>query len=88
LGQQWQTTHSKFANDRETPLGGLPSQMILPWPRPSLPETMRLRAAEEGIPVRLALDLPAGEVTLRIVTYAPGAATTGSLEIPVQTTGP
>jgi len=49
---------------------------------------MRLRAAEEGIPVRLALDLPVGEVTLRIVTYAPGAATTGSLEIPVQTTGP
>jgi hypothetical protein len=51
-------------------------------------EYERLRAAEEGIPVRLALDLPAGEVTLRIVTYAPGAATTGSLEIPVQTTGP
>ena len=50
-------------------------------------EYERLRAAEEGIPVRLALDLPAGEVTLRIVTYAPGAATTGSLEIPVQTTG-
>jgi VWFA-related protein len=49
-------------------------------------EYQRLRAAEEGITVRLALDLPAGEVILRIVTYAPGAAVIGSLEIPVQTT--
>jgi VWFA-related protein len=49
-------------------------------------EYERLRATKEGIPVRLALDLPAGEVALRIVVYAPGTAKTGSLEIPVQTT--
>jgi len=49
-------------------------------------EYERLRAAEADIPVRLALDLPAGEVVLRIAVYDPGAARTGSLEIPVQTT--
>jgi VWFA-related protein len=50
-------------------------------------EYERLRATDKGIPVRLALDLPAGEVTLRIVVYASGTVKTGSLEIPVQTTG-
>ncbi len=43
----------------------------------------RLTAAGGRIPVRLAMDLPAGEVGLRIVVYDPATARTGSLEIPV-----
>lgn len=51
-------------------------------------EYERLRVSEEGIPVRLALDLPAGQMTLRLVMYDAGAAATGSLEIPVQVSRP
>ena len=43
----------------------------------------RLTAAGGRIPVRLAMDLPAGEVGLRIVVYDPATARTGSMEIPV-----
>ena len=43
-----------------------------------------LQAAGGTVPMRLAIDLPSGEVTLRIVTYEPASARTGSLEIPVK----
>ena len=44
----------------------------------------RLTAARGQVPVRLAMDLPAGEFGLRIVVYDPATARTGSLEIPVE----
>lgn len=43
----------------------------------------KLIAAGGTIPIRLALDLPAGETALRAVVYDPASARTGSLEIPV-----
>lgn len=36
------------------------------------------------IPLRLAMDLPVGEVALRVVIYEPASARVGSLEIPVK----
>jgi VWFA-related protein len=44
----------------------------------------RLTAAGGQVPVRLAMDLPAGEFGLRIVVYDPATARTGSMEIPVE----
>lgn len=41
------------------------------------------RMMASGIPERLALDLPAGKFTLRIVVYDPAASRTGSLVVPV-----
>ena len=43
----------------------------------------QLQAGGKGVPVRLAVDLPAGETVLRIVVYDPGSARTGALEIPL-----
>ena len=44
----------------------------------------RLLSAGNSVPVRLALDLPAGDVALRIVVLDSASAKTGSLEIPIQ----
>ena len=44
----------------------------------------QLSAAGKGIPVRLAINLPAGADVVRAVVYDPATAKTGSLEIPVQ----
>jgi VWFA-related protein len=54
-----------------------------------LPAEQYEHMAEAGsaIPVRLALDVPSGDVALRIVVYDPASAKTGSLEIPVQVAG-
>jgi hypothetical protein len=46
-----------------------------------------LHATGSSVPVRLALDLPAGGVAMRVVVYDPASARTGSLEIPVQVAG-
>jgi VWFA-related protein len=43
----------------------------------------QLLAAGGTVPMRLPLDLPAGDSVLRIVLYAPVSARTGSLEIPI-----
>ena len=43
----------------------------------------QLRAKGGVVPARLAIDLPSGEVVLRIVAYEPASARIGSLEIPV-----
>jgi VWFA-related protein len=43
----------------------------------------QLQAGGKEVPVRLAVDLPAGETVLRIVVYDPGSARTGALEIPL-----
>jgi hypothetical protein len=37
----------------------------------------------EGVPIRLALDLPTGQSSLRIAVYDLGAGRVGSLEVPV-----
>jgi hypothetical protein len=47
----------------------------------------QLLAAGETVPMRLALDLPAGDSVLRIVLYEPVSARTGSLEIPMRVAG-
>ncbi|MGB6687964.1 MAG: VWA domain-containing protein [Terracidiphilus sp.] len=41
------------------------------------------RTVAEGVPVRLALDLPAGESSLRIAIYDLSVGRVGSLEVPV-----
>jgi hypothetical protein len=41
------------------------------------------RIMATGIPVRLALDLPAGQISLRIAVRDLAASRAGSLEIPV-----
>jgi hypothetical protein len=43
----------------------------------------RIMATNTPIPYRMALDLPKGQIALRIVVYDPTAATAGSLELPV-----
>jgi VWFA-related protein len=43
----------------------------------------QLQAGGKEVPVRLAVDLPAGETVLRIVVYDPASARAGSLEIPL-----
>jgi VWFA-related protein len=53
----------------------------------SLQQYQHLQATGSAVPVRLALDLPAGGVAMRIVVYDPASARTGSLEIPVQVAG-
>ena len=50
----------------------------------SLEQYQHLQATGSAVPVRLALDLPAGGVAMRVVDYDPASARTGSLEIPVQ----
>jgi VWFA-related protein len=50
----------------------------------SLQQYQHLQATGGTVPVRLALDLPAGGVALRVVVYDPASARTGSVEIPVQ----
>ncbi len=47
----------------------------------------RLSAAGKGLPVRLALDLPAGADVVRAVVYDPANSRIGSLEIPLQVAG-
>jgi VWFA-related protein len=44
----------------------------------------QVQAAGGAVPVRLAMDLPAGDTVLRIVLYEPVSARTGSLEIPMR----
>jgi VWFA-related protein len=41
------------------------------------------RTMAAGIPLRLALDLPAGQIALRVAVYDPATAHAGSLEIPM-----
>jgi hypothetical protein len=41
------------------------------------------RIMAEGVPIRLALDLPTGQSSLRIAVYDLGAGRVGSLEVPV-----
>jgi VWFA-related protein len=53
----------------------------------SAEQYQKLQAAGQGFPARLALDLPAGAVVLRIVVYDPASARIGSLEIPIQVAG-
>ncbi len=43
----------------------------------------QMHAEGKTIPVHLALDLPAGEIALRMIVYDTASARTGSLEIPV-----
>lgn len=47
----------------------------------------QLLSAGKGLPVRLAIDLPAGDVALRIVILDSASAKTGSLEIPIEIPG-
>ena len=47
----------------------------------------QLTAAGGAIPFRVALDLPTGELRLRIVLYDAASAKTGSLEIPLEVQG-
>ncbi|HEY1804804.1 MAG TPA: VWA domain-containing protein [Terracidiphilus sp.] len=47
----------------------------------------RLQASGGTLPLQLQLDLPAGELAIRIVVYDPASARTGSLEVPVQVPG-
>ncbi len=47
----------------------------------------QLTVAGGAIPFRMALDLPAGELRLRIVLYDAASAKTGSLEIPLDVQG-
>jgi hypothetical protein len=35
-------------------------------------------------PHRMAIDLPVGEIALRVVVYDPAASRAGSLEIPIE----
>lgn len=44
----------------------------------------QLTAGGGAIPMRMAIDLPAGEFALRLVLYDPASSRTGSLEIPIQ----
>jgi VWFA-related protein len=44
----------------------------------------QLQAGGSKITVRLAIDVPAGEVVLRVVVYDPASAKAGSLEVPVE----
>ena len=48
----------------------------------------QLSAAGKGVPMRLVLNLPSGKAALRIVVCDPASAKTGSLEVPVQVSGP
>ncbi len=41
------------------------------------------RTMAEGIPVRLALDVPAGESSLRLAVYDLDAGKVGSIEVPI-----
>ena len=50
----------------------------------SLQQYEQLTAAGGAIPLRMALDLPTGELRLRIVLYDVASAKTGSLEIPIE----
>ena len=49
----------------------------------SAEQYQRATAAGGVIPLRLAMDLPAGNIGLRVVVFDTGSARTGSLEIPV-----
>ena len=42
-----------------------------------------IMATNAPIPYRMTLDLPSGQIALRIVVYDPSAATIGSLELPI-----
>ena len=66
------------------PVNSLGRQFGLTFPAAQFEQ---LNAAGKGIPVRLAIDLPAGADVVRAVVYDPASAKTGSLEIPVQVTG-
>jgi hypothetical protein len=50
----------------------------------SLQQYQHVQATGSSVPVRLALDLPAGGVAMRVVVYDPASARSGSVEIPVQ----
>jgi hypothetical protein len=43
----------------------------------------RMMSTNTRIPHRLAIDLPAGQMALRVIILDPAAAHTGSLEVPV-----
>jgi VWFA-related protein len=47
----------------------------------------RSQTAQKSVPLRLMVDLPAGAVLLRNVVYDPADARTGSLELPIQSSG-
>lgn len=49
----------------------------------SAEQYQRVTAAGGVIPLRLAMDLPAGEIGLRVVVFDTGSARTGSIEIPI-----
>ena len=51
--------------------------------RLSLKDKVYARIMAKGLPVRLALDLPPGQITLRIVVHNPSASRNGSLEVPL-----
>jgi hypothetical protein len=51
--------------------------------RLSLKDKVYARIMAKGLPVRLALDLPPGQITLRIVVHNPSARRNGSLEVPL-----
>jgi hypothetical protein len=53
----------------------------------SLQQYQPFEATGSAVPVRLALDLPAGGVALRVMVYDPASARTGSVGIPVQVLG-
>jgi hypothetical protein len=54
----------------------------------SLSPEQYTRTAAGGIPIRLALDLPAGPAFLRVAVHDLNAGSAGSLEIPVADAGP
>jgi len=66
------------------PVNSLGRQFSLTFPAAQFEQ---LSAAGKGIPVRLAIDLPAGADVVRAVVYDLATAKTGSLEIPVEVTG-
>jgi VWFA-related protein len=51
--------------------------------RVSLNAEQYSRMMAAGVPVRLALDVPVGQIALRVVVYDPATRRAGSLEVPV-----
>jgi len=46
-------------------------------------EALYRQTDAKGLPARIALDLPSGQMTMRIAVYDPAASRTGSLEMPL-----
>jgi hypothetical protein len=46
-------------------------------------EALYRQTDAKGFPTRIALDLPSGQMTMRIAVYDPAARRTGSLEMPL-----